>query len=269
MFIVIILCFLTSPALSNLGNIHVEGYGEVWVHSVWDTLSDAFVHDNGFTIRGMDFLYFGTGPESNMIWKTPLMDRNFSYTVDLSSLTCDCVVTASFLATTEDEPVCGANGNILCPEYTILEASSFAATSSLHNCYGEPDHWDTCDWEGCMENSLNVDPNMLCPEERCTINTKKPFIMSHFQNPNQATTWMYQDGKTASYEKCSDSGYLSMMAPFYDGMLFTASLWAEDPGMCWCSGWPYDDLVCREDLCKTISSRTVTFTDFKLSARLT
>ena len=49
--------------------------------------------------------------------------------------------------------------------------------------------------------------------------------MSHFQNPNQATTFMYQDGKTASYEKCMDGDYLKKMAPFYDGMVFNAGLW--------------------------------------------
>ena len=143
MFSFIIFCFLTTTVLSiNLGSIHVEGYGEVWVHSYEASMSEAFVHDNGFTIRGRNFVYFGTGPESDMIWKTPLMDRNFSYTVDLSSLSCDCVVTASFTAATDypgdDEPFCGGSRGqwTLCPEYTILEASSFAATSSLHNCQG-------------------------------------------------------------------------------------------------------------------------------------
>ena len=65
MLSLIIFCFLFATAQTiNLGSIHVEGYGEVWVHSWEATMSEAFVHDNGFTKRGMNSVYFGTGPES-------------------------------------------------------------------------------------------------------------------------------------------------------------------------------------------------------------
>ena len=138
MLSVIIFCFLAANVLSiNLGSIHVEGYGEVWVHGTeW---SDILVHNNGFTLRGNSFVYFASGPEDDRIWKTPLMDRNFTYTVDLSALDCDCVVSAFFTAMTnypEDGEWCGAQTYKPCPEYSILEASSFAATSSLHICSG-------------------------------------------------------------------------------------------------------------------------------------
>merc|ERR1712034_186611 len=51
---------------------------------------------------------------------------------------------------------------------------------------------------GCQVNAFNVDSNMMCPEDRCTINTNKPFVISHFQNAGQANTWMGQEGRDAS-----------------------------------------------------------------------
>ena len=126
---VIIFCFLTSTVITkHLGSIHVEGYGEVWIHG-YET-GEILVQNNGFTIIGATGLYFGTGPEDDMVWETPLMDRNFTYTVDMSSLACDCVTSAYFSA------ISNYDGSEYGPEYTVLEASSFAATSSLHLCEG-------------------------------------------------------------------------------------------------------------------------------------
>jgi len=62
---------------------------------------------------------------------------------------------------------------------------------------------------------------------RCTINTNKPFVISHFQNAQQANTWMGQDGKDASFGMCNDGGYISNMASSYGGMVFSASLWGK------------------------------------------
>ena len=64
-----------------------------------------------------------------------------------------------------------------------------------------------------MTNAYNADSSMMCPDEGCTINTKKPFKISHFQSSEEVTTTMEQDGRVASYAVCSKSGYLGDMAP--------------------------------------------------------
>jgi len=266
----IFLIFLTEAALSaTVGSINVQGYGEVWVLADDWSADKIEMHDNGFTMRGSSYLYFVTGPVDEEgpgeFWQTPLMDRVFSYSVDLSNLACDCVISAYFLAMSDQ--FCDAGSQpTRCPEYDIMEGNSFTVTSTIHECQGDPNNWESCDMGGCMENSYYVDPNMLCPEERCTINTRKPFVMSHFQNTNQTTTFMRQDGRTASYETCSDSSYLANMAVSYGGMVFNAALWAGDDITGDISGWPDDNLACGMKQCwYEIEHSTVSFTDFKLT----
>merc|ERR1712154_587784 len=93
------------------------------------------------------------------------------------------------------------------------------------NAYWQTPLMDYCDQGGCQVNAFNVDSNMMCPEDRCTINTNKPFVISHFQNSGIANTWMGQDGKDASFGMCNDGGYIANMASSYGGMVFSASLW--------------------------------------------
>ena len=65
----------------------------------------------------------------------------------------------------------------------------------------------------------------ISPIFRCTINTNKPFIVSHYQNNQAANIWMSQEGRTADFNFCSDAGYAAKMAESYGGMVFSASLW--------------------------------------------
>merc|ERR1711911_306498 len=79
---------------------------------------------------------------------------------------------------------------------------------------------------------------MLCPEDRCTINTNRPFTISHSQSTGYANIWMSQDGREASFNICEDYGYNANMASSYNEMVFTASLW-------W--GWHRHELAGRHD----------------------
>merc|ERR1711915_683697 len=106
---------------------------------------------------------------------------------------------------------------------TPLNEMHFSYT--LHTCNGGPGYWSDCDRGGCQNNAFYVDSNMFCPEDRCTINTNRPFTVSHFQNSQQANIWMSQDGREASFDFCSDGGYCSKVAQSYGGMVFSASLW--------------------------------------------
>merc|ERR1711999_44696 len=96
---------------------------------------------------------------------------------------------------------CDANlgNNIWCPEYDTMEGNKYTIATSLHTCNGGNGYWDSCDRGGCQVNAFNVDSSMMCPEDRCKVNTNRPFVISHFQNSQQANTWMGQEGRDASF----------------------------------------------------------------------
>ena len=82
---------------------------------------------------------------------------------------------------------------------------------TLHTCNGGNGYWDNCDrggnfflntflfintfyffdfWSyilGCQTNAFFANSNLMCPEDRCAINTNKPFTVSHYQTASQGT----------------------------------------------------------------------------------
>ena len=81
--------------------------------------------------------------------------------------------------------VCDANkvNNNFCPEYDTYEGNKFNMASTLHTCeYVAPNFYPNCDKGGCSSNAFRVDRNMMCPENRCTINTNNPYTISHTQS---------------------------------------------------------------------------------------
>merc|ERR1739848_1703 len=108
-------------------------------------------------------------------------------------------------------------------------------------------------------NAFNVDNRMMCPDGGCKINTAQPFTISHYQNSQQANTWMGQGGQDASFNMCNDGGYLGNMATSYDGMVFTASLWG---GGGIDMGWLDGMTGCGGDC--NIDGASVTFSNFEL-----
>merc|ERR1712115_303456 len=228
------LSILAAPAMSkNMGSINVKDYGEVFVCAPDWAAGQIEMHDNGFTMRGDSRLYFCNravdGWDANAYWQTPLMDKHFAYTLDLSNVGCHCNAAAYFIQMPGDH---GGDGG---------------------------DYY--CDQGGCQVNAFNVDSNMMCPEDRCTINTNKPFVISHFQNSGIANTWMGQDGKDASFGMCNDGGYIANMASSYGGMVFSASLWGgHGIDMGWLDGVTGCGGECN------IEGSSVTFTNFELWA---
>merc|ERR1719244_1261789 len=85
--------------------------------------------------------------------------------------------------------------NQWCPEYDLQESNTYVFVATLHNCEWGGDWFTSCDRGGCQANSFKIDPSMFCPEDRCTINTQKPFHVSHFQNKQIANVYMSQEGR--------------------------------------------------------------------------
>jgi len=230
-----LLLLAVSPSLgANKGSINVEGYGEVWVIAPdWANIN---VGDNGFTLNGNSRMYFAAwatdGFDSGAYWQTDLMDKRFSYSIDVSNVGCHCNAAAYFINMPGNNAgagdyYCDANfgNNIWCPEYDTYEGNKYTMAGTLHTCSGGGGNWDDCDRSGCQANIYNVDSNAMCPEDRCTINTNKWFQLSHYQNAQTANIWMEQDGKEYNFDICNDAGYVSNMASSYGGMVYSGSLW--------------------------------------------
>ena len=119
----------------------------------------------------------------------PLMNKEFSYDVDVSNVGCHCNAAAYFidmpgLNSTQSHNIftrylpgnnpgagdwyCDANlgNNIWCPEYDTYEGNKHTLAGTLHTCDGGSGNWNGCDRNGCQTNIFNVDSNAMCPESR-------------------------------------------------------------------------------------------------------
>merc|ERR1719391_88522 len=154
----LILAALAAPSWAkNFGGLNVDGVGQVYVVGPdWSAGNVQMNGNSGFTLRGGGRIYLASKADDgfgdpNLYWQTPLNGKHFSYTLDLSNVGCHCNAAGYFI----DMPGPGS---------------------------GEGGDWYGCDRGGCQNNAFYVDSNMFCPEDRCTINTNKPFLVSHFQN---------------------------------------------------------------------------------------
>jgi len=267
-------CYLPGLTLGRTaGSIQVEGFGEVFILPTYGYVE---MVDNGFTMYGGGRIYFGnTSVDSftpDCFWQTPLADKHFSYTVDLSNVNCGCCVSSYFVnmpgnpyyGGPDGDFYCDANklNDFWCPEFDPMEANKYAIASTMHTCSQDANgNWESCDRGGCQVNTYNIDPDMVCPEDRCTINTNNPFKVTTFQNADLVTTTLEQNGRNASFRNCNQGNYVADMAPSFEGMVFSVGLWG-GPGNGGEMSW-LDGMTGCEEACN-IEARSVTFTDFKL-----
>ena len=48
--------------------------------------------------------------------------------------------------------------------------------TALHTCNKDDGgYWDSCDRAGCASNAFYANDNLMCPEDKCAINTNRPF----------------------------------------------------------------------------------------------
>merc|ERR1719188_1872961 len=220
----------------NRGSVQVEGYGEVWVISPdWANVK---VEENGFTLYGNSRMYFASRPtdgfDADAYWQIPLMDKEFSYSVNVANVGCHCNAAAYFIDMPGNNPgagdwYCDANfgNNIWCPEYDTYEGNKHTLAGTLHTCDGGNGNWNGCDRSGCQTNIFNVDSNAMCPESRCTINTAM--------------------------------GYRVINTQYYDNMVWSGSLWG---GGGIDMGWLDGMTGCGGDC--NIDGSSVVFSNFRL-----
>merc|ERR1719495_1545712 len=270
--IVSFLCYLPLTLGKTVGSIQVEGVGEIFLLAPdWATVEAL---DNGFSLKGNGKLYFGTTAAdsftSDSFWQTPLADKHFSYTVDLSNVNCGCCVSSYFVnmpgnpyyGGPDGDFYCDANklNDFWCPEFDPMEANKYAIASTMHTCSQDANgNWESCDRGGCQVNTYNIDPDMVCPEDRCTINTNNPFKVTTFQNADLVITTLEQDGRNISFRNCNQGNYVADMAPSFEGIVFAVALWGGNGvDMSWLDGMTGCEEACN------LEASSVTFTDFKL-----
>jgi len=273
----------------NFGSINIDGVGTIYVVGPEWSAEFVNVFENGFTLSRGGRIYFAKDPAADfndpfMYWQTPLLGKHFSYEIDVSQVGCHCNAAAYFIqmpgynSGQQPEPgeggdyYCDANfGNsVWCPEYDTWEGNKYTMVSTLHTCnYIAPNYYDWCDRGGCGTNAYNVNSNLMCPEDHCTINTNRPFTISHSQGDggpdgtmDYANNWFSQDGKTASFNVCdNDKNYVKNMGYSLHGIVFSASLWGgPDIDMNWLDGMTGCQGTCN------LGESSVTFKNFALVA---
>merc|ERR1712165_142975 len=276
---------LSNVSAKNFGGINIEGAGMVYVVGPDWSAEFVSVNGNGVTLSRGGRIYFAKDPvddfsNPDVYWQTPLLGNHFSFDVDLSRVGCHCNAAAYFIqmpgynSGQSPEPgeggdyYCDANkvGGNYCPEYDNFEGNKYTMASTLHTCnYVPPNFYDWCDGGGCQTNAFNAVPNMMCPEDHCTINTNKPFTVSHAHGTggdgtmSYVNNWFSQEGRTADFNVCSDSNYVKNMGYSLGGIVFSASLWG-GPGidMSWLDGMTGCQGECN------IQETSVTFKNFQL-----
>jgi len=241
-----LLIFIAAPAFAkNFGSINVAGKGDVYIVSNYksDGYENVLMYPdgiNGFAIRGGGHIYFSDVPSDEfypeMYWKTPLKDHRFSYEINLDRIGCRCAATAYFVSMQQNynpgewgQYYCDANfvNGVWCPEYDSFEGNRYTMQTTPHTCQQDAGgYWYNCDTKGCGTNAHDID-NLMCPEDYCTIDTRKTFRVSHSQNEGYINTWFEQEGRTGNFDACNDQAYIYDMAtqgPFDDGMVFTAQV---------------------------------------------
>jgi len=243
------------------GSVNVDGYGKVYVAASSGDGSHISVHDNGVTLSGGGRFYFATKAsgdfEPDMFWQVPLLGNHFSYEIDVSNVGCHCNAASYFVQMpgygSNQQPDRGPGGDfycdanfvnkIWCPEYDTFEGNKYTMQTTLHTCdYVPPKYYSHCDGGGCGTNAFYAKPGMYCPG--CgTIDTNKPFTISHAQGKagdgtmSYSNNWFSQEGRTDSFNSCSDGNYVKNMGYSLHGIVFAASLWG-GPGidMNWLDG---------------------------------
>jgi len=287
-FIVTVFMFGYASAV-NFGSIDIKGVGPIYI--VGGEWTAEFVNittdGSGFTLSRGGRIYFAKDPAEDfsdpfMYWQTPLKGYHFSYEIDVSNVGCHCNAAGYFIQMpgygSDQNPnpgeggdyYCDANlgNNIWCPEYDTWEGNKYTMASTLHTCnYIPPKYYDSCDRGGCQTNAYYVDSNLMCPEDRCKINTNRPFTISHSQGNSgpdgtmdYVNNWFSQDGNTASFNVCDNNKeYVKNMGYSLDGIVFSASLWGgPDIDMSWLDGMTGCQGVCN------LEESSVTFRNFAL-----
>jgi len=210
-----------------------------------------------------------------------LLDKELSYDIDLGNVGCSCNA-ALFHVTmpgynpdgtiargNENPYYCDANqvGGVWCWEHDTIEGNKYTMATTPHTCNQAPGQYiDGCDRGGCGVNAWTIDEEGMCPSDKCSIDTRKPFRHHQRFEANwkgklvRIVNRLSQDGNLFSWEACPDAEYLEKMTVALQGhtaMVF--QLWGTtEETMSWLDGMTGCKGAC-------IANETqVTFSDIRI-----
>ena len=97
--------------------------------------------------------------------------------------------------------------------------------TTLHTCTNENGNWHGCDRAGYSTSTYEKDKDLMCPNDRCIINSNKVFRVSHSQNEDYVNVWFEQDGHSTYFNVDDHEKIVKMAAQGFDGMVFVAQIW--------------------------------------------
>ena len=97
--------------------------------------------------------------------------------------------------------------------------------TTLHTCTNENGNWHGCDRGGFSTSSYENDKYLMCPSDKCIINSNKVFRVSHSQNEDYINVWFEQDGRSTSFNVDNHEKIGKMAEQGFDGMVFVAQIW--------------------------------------------
>ena len=97
--------------------------------------------------------------------------------------------------------------------------------TTLHTCTNENGNWHGCDRGGFSTSSYENDKYLMCPNDKCIINSNKVFRVSHSQNEDYINVWFEQDGRSTSFNVDNHDKIGKMAEQGFDGMVFVAQIW--------------------------------------------
>jgi len=266
---------LATPVFSACASqtqVNIDGFGPVYITTDDWARGNFQVDSSGFTFGGGSMGFqFATKCidhyEPDMWAQFALDETHFDYDVDLSNMECGCNADITFVDM--PGPNAGPNGMYYCdgnfvndqwcPEYDLQESNKYVFVATLHNCDWGGDWFTSCDRGGCQANSFKIDPSMFCPEDRCTINTQKPFHVSHFQNKQIANVYMSQEGREVNFNICNDGGYNEQFWYSYPGMAVAGGMWGGNNGE---TGWMDGVTGCQSNC--DMSRQSAKFYNFRV-----
>jgi len=178
-----------------------------------------------------------------------LFNKELSYDVDLSLVGCSCNAALFFTSmpgySKNGTPAhgdfnpyyCDANdvGGVWCWEYDSIEANKHAMHVTPHKCNGPASsHISHCDRAGCSTSAVDVSRTSMCPDDACTIDTRRPFrVVQRFEGDAEGeklvsiSNKLVQEDRVFEMAVCDPTYLQEMSSAFKGNMVMVFQLWGE------------------------------------------
>ena len=139
---------------------------------------------------------------------------------------------------------------------------------SIHTCTSPPGsakgYYSSCDTSGCYTKSTDKNINLMGPDAKYVIDTRKPFQISHTHHQtngvlDRITIQVDQGvGRTYKYDMCGQAAYIKAFQANMNSMAFLATIWG-GTGTTWLDGATKCNEICNPQL------SSMTLTNFAIS----